>query len=124
MLLPPIHDTPVTRLANSIDTSSRQRRIVSEQVNASDVPTEKQTTLGVDSLLSSPRISAEISGMALNQIRSVRQAPSAVITENFLAARALSMPGYVQNTASVRAERISNLYADVPRFRNQIDILA
>ena len=31
---------------------------------------------------------------------------------------------YFEHTASSRAERISNLYADAPRFRNQPDILA
>ena len=53
-----------------------------------------------------------------------KQAPSAITSENFLAARAMMNPGYTHNAAQTNIVRISNLYRDVPRFRNEIDILA
>ena len=59
-----------------------------------------------------------------SQIRSARQAPSTIVTEQYLQARAASGPVYIQNVSATRTERISNLYADAPRFRNQLDILA
>ena len=53
-----------------------------------------------------------------------KQAPSAITSENFLAARAIMNPGYTHNAAQTNIARVSNLYRDVPRFRNEIDILA
>ena len=53
-----------------------------------------------------------------------KQAPSAITSENFLAARAIMNPGYTHNAAQTNIARVSNLYKDVPRFRNEIDILA
>ena len=88
------------------------------------MPVERQTKRYVEPTDSVSRIFSEQSGLQISQIRSARQAPSAVVTEQFLQARAAYSPGYVQNMAATRAERISNLYAEAPRFRNQIDILA
>ena len=53
-----------------------------------------------------------------------KQAPSAITSENFLAARAMMNPGYTHNAAQTNIARVSNLYRDVPRFRSEIDILA
>jgi len=33
-------------------------------------------------------------------------------------------PGFLHNVAQTNIARISNLYKDVPRFRNEVDILA
>jgi len=62
--------------------------------------------------------------LPISQIRSARQAPSTVLTEEYLKARSALGPVYIQNMSATRTERISNLYADAPRFRNQVDILA
>ena len=53
-----------------------------------------------------------------------KQAPSAIASENFLAARASMNPGFIHNVAQTNIARVSNLYKDVPRFRNEVDILA
>ena len=53
-----------------------------------------------------------------------KQAPSAITSENFLAAKVMMSPGHTHNAAQTNIARISNLYKDVPRFRNEIDILA
>jgi hypothetical protein len=34
------------------------------------------------------------------------------------------MPEFQQNIMATRIQRTSNLYAETPRFRNQLDILA
>ena len=125
MTLPIVQDTPITRLTRSIDSQPKSSLpTTTSVVTASDVPTERQTSLGVEALISTPHISAAMSGMQLNQIRSTRQAPSAVVTESFLAARAASAPVYIQNQSALKAERISNMFSEAPRFRNQVDLLA
>ena len=60
----------------------------------------------------------------LQQIYNPRHAPSAISSENFLAARALMSATFVHNIAMTKEARISNLYKDTPKFRDQIDILA
>ena len=59
----------------------------------------------------------------LQQVYNPRQAPSAISSENFLAARALMSATFVHNIAMTKEARISNLYKDAPKFRDQIDIL-
>ena len=124
MISPLLQERPVTRLTESQRTLSDALHQVTRPRDASSMPTSRQTTHGVEALLSTPRISAEISGMQLSQLRSNRQAPSAIVTEQFLAARILHAPGYMHHAASMKIEHISNLHTEAPRFRNQIDILA
>ncbi len=124
MISPLLQERPVTRLTESQRTLSDALSQVTRPRDASSMPTSRQTTQGVEALLETPRISAQLSGMPLSQIRSSRQAPSAIVTEQFLAARILHAPGYLHHAASTKTEHISNLYAETPRFRNHIDILA
>ena len=124
MISPLTQERPPTRLSKSQQTSSEVLSTQTRSYDASSVPTQRQTTQGVEALLEAPRIASQFSGLSLGQIRSSRQAPSSIVTEQFLASRISLSPAYIENTAATRAERISNLYADAPRFRNQIDILA
>jgi len=57
------------------------------------------------------------------RIYSPRQAPSAISSENFLAARATLSPGFVHNAAQTNMARVSNLYRETPRFHSEIDLL-
>ena len=57
-------------------------------------------------------------------ISSPRLAPSAISAEQALQARSLLTPEYQHNMLATRIARISNLHAETPRFRNQLDILA
>ena len=59
----------------------------------------------------------------LQRIYSPSSAPSAISSENFLAARALLSQGFVHNIAMTKQARISNLYKDAPEFREQLNIL-
>ena len=53
-----------------------------------------------------------------------RLAPSTVTAERALEARTLLGPQFQHNVMATRMARTSNLMADAPRFRNQLDILA
>jgi len=53
-----------------------------------------------------------------------RLAPSTVTTERALEARTMLAPQFQHNVMVTRMARTSNLMADAPRFRNQLDILA
>ena len=57
-------------------------------------------------------------------IFSPRLSPSTISTEQALASRSLFSPEFKHNVHQTRLERISNLFADAPRFSRQLEILA
>jgi hypothetical protein len=57
-------------------------------------------------------------------LRHPRQAPSAVSSEQFLSARSLLAPAFQHSVMATKIAHISNLHAEAPRFRDQVDILA
>jgi len=91
--------------------------------SASLMPTDRQTINGVEVMHPSATLPQNFQDMPHARIYHPKQAPSAISSENFLAARAALSPGFVQNAAQTNIARISNLYRDVPRFRNELDIL-
>ena len=91
--------------------------------SASLVPTPRQTINGVETTHPTARLVPDFTNMQHARIYSPRQAPSAVTSENFLAARASLSPGFVHNAAQSNIARISNMYRDAPRFRNEVDLL-
>ena len=124
MYVPMLHDAQPTRLATATNKSSKLAQPQDLAVSARLMPVERQTSRYVEAMEPISRIFSEHSGLPISQIRSNRQAPSTVVTEEYLRARAASSPVYIQNMSSTRTERISNSYADAPRFKNQIDIIA
>ena len=88
------------------------------------MPTLPQGTKTVAPSTQTFDLSKEFHGKPLQQIYNPRLAPSAISSENFLAARALMSATCVHNIAMTKDARISNLYKDAPKFRNHIDILA
>ena len=68
-------------------------------------------------------LSGEFHRKPLQRVYSPSSAPSAISSENFLAARALLSQGFVHNIAMTKQARISNLYKDAPEFREQLNIL-
>ena len=119
-----LHDPQPTRLSSASDVSSKILHRNTVDAGASLMPSERLTSGYIEPTKDVSRIFSEHSGLPISQIRSARQAPSTIVTEQYLQARAASGPVYIQNVSATRAERISNLYAEAPRFRNQIDILA
>ena len=124
MYVPMLHDAQPTRLAAATNRTTKAARPPALEDSARLMPVERQTNGYIEPAEPISRIFSEQSGLPISQIRSARQAPSAVVTEQYLQAKAASGPAYIQNVSATRTERISNLYADAPRFRNQIDILA
>ena len=88
------------------------------------MPTLPQGTKAVAPSAQPYDLAQEFSRKPLQQIYNPRQAPSAISSENFLAARALMSATFVHNIAMTKEARISNLYKDAPKFRDHIDILA
>ena len=119
-----LHDAQPTRLTSATERTSKSANSNAPSDSASLMPAERLTAGYIEPAKPISRIFSEHSGMPVSQIRSARQAPSTVVTEEYLKARASSGPVYIQNVGATRTERISNLYADAPRFKNQIDILA
>jgi hypothetical protein len=87
------------------------------------MPTLRQTVSGVEVIHPSSNLPQNYHAMPRARIYHPRQAPSAVMSENFLTARAALNPGFMQNVAQTNIARVSNLYRDIPEFKNELDIL-
>ena len=92
-------------------------------VGARTVPSDRQTAFGKTPAALAERMHQDYPQRPV-MISSPRLAPSALSAEQALSARALMMPEFQQNIMATRIQRTSNLYAETPRFRNQLDILA
>ena len=90
---------------------------------ASVVPTNRQTHSGVVAVPFTDKNKKDYQRRPMT-ISSPRLAPSTVSTERALEARSLLMPEFSHNVLATRMLRISNLHSEMPRFRNQLDILA
>ena len=90
---------------------------------ASVVPTNRQTHSGVLAVPFADRNKKDYQRRPMT-ISSPRLAPSTISTERALEARSLMMPEFSHNVLATRMLRISNLHSEMPRFRNQLDILA
>ena len=123
MLIPPQLDTSSAGIAKPVSGQANAVTTGSGVSSASLMPTTRQTINGVEASHPTSRSTPDFTHMQHARIYSPRQAPSAVTSENFLAARASLSPGFVHNAAQSNIARISNMYRDAPRFRNEIDIL-
>jgi hypothetical protein len=120
--------TPLTPVNASIPTAASMPAALGASVNSFDaniVPSGRQTMLGVTGKPASETLSRDYTRHPQPMIIShPRQAPSAVSSEQFLAARSLMAPTFQHNIMATKMARISNLHAEAPRFRDQIDLLA
>ena len=123
MISTPHIETPSSGSAKPMFTHAGAVTTGSGVSSASLMPTPRQTIKGIEAVHPPARTVPDFSNMQHARIYSPRQAPSAITSENFLAARASLSPGFVHNAAQSNIARISNMYRDVPRFRNEIDIL-
>ena len=92
--------------------------------SASLMPTARQIDAGIEVIHPGVALQKNFTDMPLARVYHPRQAPSAISSENYLAARAVLNPGFVHNMAHTNSARVSNLYTDIPRFRNDLDMLA
>jgi hypothetical protein len=123
MFTPLKSDTPSAGVIKPISGQTNAVITGSGVSSASLMPTPRQTINGVEAIHPTARSVPDYTDMQHARIYSPRQAPSAITSENFLAARASLSPGFVHNAAQSNIARISNMYRDAPRFRNEIDIL-
>ena len=92
-------------------------------VGANSVPNQRQTANGLLPVTHMNQ-SSPYHPQRQPMIASPRLAPSTISTEQALASRAQMAPEFRHNVMVTRMLRTSNLYSDMPRFRNQLDILA
>ena len=123
MYIPTNNELVPPRLPRPEKDSRQSASGSSTPVTASLVPTERQTTHGVDILHASNHLGSNYPNLPHARIYHPRQAPSAVLSENFLQARAGLNPGLIHNGLQTNIARVSNLYRDVPQFKNTLDIL-
>ena len=123
MYIPPHYDLVPPRLPRPEKSPSQSSSGSSTPMTASLMPTERQTINGVDILHASNHLGSNYPNMPHARIYHPRQAPSAVLSENFLQARAGLNPGLIHNGVQTNIARVSNLYKDVPQFKNTLDIL-
>ena len=92
---------------------------------ANIMPSDRQTILGLQGKSAPEAMTRDYTRQAQpTLIRHPRQAPSAISSEQFLAAKSLLGPKFQHNIMATKMARISNLHIEAPRFRDQIDILA
>ena len=92
-------------------------------IGANSVPNQRQTANGLLPVTQLDR-SDPYRPQRQPMISSPRLAPSTISTEQALASRVQMAPEFMHNVMATRMLRTSNMYADMPRFRNQLDILA
>ena len=92
-------------------------------IGANAVPNLRQTASGLLPVESTTTMQRQLPQQPM-MIASPRLAPSAVSAEQALLSRALLAPEFKQNIMATRMLRTSNLHSEMPRFRNQLDILA
>ena len=115
-LLPPKLSRPERSPGHSASGSTTS-------VSASLMPTERQSVNGVEVLHAGRKLEPNYPNLPHARIYNPKQSPSAISSENFLQARAALNPGYLHNMAQTNIARLSNLYRDVPQFKNELDIL-
>jgi len=115
-LLPPHLQRPERSLSQSASGSATP-------LSASLMPTERQSANGVEVLHAGSKLGPNYPNMPRARIYHPKQSPSAISSENFLQARAALNPGFMHNVAQTNIARVSNLYHDVPQFKNDLDIL-
>ncbi len=123
MFVPPHIDPMTPRLPRPEKGGEKSASSGAGTSTASSMPTERQTVNGVEVIYPGNALPLNYPNMPHARIYNPKQAPSAISSENFLAARAGLNPGFMHNAAQTNIERVSNLYKDMPQFENQLDIL-
>ena len=106
-----------------ISSSLADQTVIGQSTVAKGMPTSNVPSRAIVPASHSFDLSREFHKKPLQRVYNPRSAPSAISSENFLAARALLSQAFVHNIAMTKQARISNLYKDAPEFREQIDIL-
>lgn len=95
-----------------------------QPIFANSVPSQRQTAYGLEAVGVTQNQHRQMKRPPATVISHPRLAPSGVTSEQYVSARAALSPGFLHQMAATKIARISNLYADAPRFSAQVDILA
>jgi len=112
------------KLSGFVRERSASNTIIEQDISANAMPNFGVSVSEVTKINPARNILPETGRQSMARIFSSRGAPSAVSAEQFLKSRMSFSPEFVHNEASSRISRTSNLYAETPRFRNEIDLLA
>ena len=123
MFIPPLNELLPPQLPRPERSPGQGASGSASSVSASLMPSERQTVNGVEVMHAGSRLGPNYPNMPHARIYHPKQSPSAISSENFLQARAALNPGFVHNVAQTNIARVSNLYRDVPQFKNDLDIL-
>lgn len=124
MTILPTIDAQSTRLSTAINAVDNSLSNSAQISDATNVPSERQTSYGLINLGQVEKKRPENSSLNFSLIRSRKGAPSAITAESFLLARALLDEVYTHNMAAIKREYISNAHDDEPRFSNKLSISA
>ena len=126
MAMLPIADIISTSALPPTAPRPKSGQVVSGDISssASRMPTTRHIDAGIEVIHPGVALQKNFTDMPLARVYHPRQAPSAISSENYLAARAAMNPGFVHNMAHTNGARISNLYKEAPRFRNHLDLIA
>ena len=123
MFIPPNNELLPPRLPRPEKSPGQNASGSASPVSASLMPTERQSVNGVEVSHAGSKLGPNYPNIPHARIYHPKQSPSAISSENFLQARAALNPGFVHNAAQTNIARVSNLYRDVPQFKNDLDIL-
>ena len=98
--------------------------VFDEEMSANTMPIIDGAGTELTKIDPTSQILPEIGRHSMAHIRAPRGAPSSISAEHFLKSRISLSPEFIHNESASRIARTSNLYADTPRFRNEVDILA
>ena len=98
--------------------------VLDHVVTANIMPTVDIEGIATAKIDPTTRILPEIGRHSMTNIHAPRGAPSSISSESFLKSRASFSPEFIHNELNTRIARTSNLYAEAPRFRNDVDLLA
>lgn len=124
MVISPSIEPQATRLSNAINADDNSLSNSAQILDATNVPSERQTSYGLVNLGQVEKKRPENSSLNFSLIRSRRGAPSAVTAESYFLSRALLDEVYTHNMAAIKREYISNSLDDAPRFSHKLAISA
>ena len=124
MVITPTIETQSTRLSTAITAVDNSLSNSAQTSDATNVPSERQTSQGVVNLGQVEKKRPENSSLNFSLIRSRKGAPSAITAESFLLARAMLDEVYAHNMAAIKREYVSNILVDAPRYSHKLGISA
>ena len=124
MVISPTIEPQSTRLSTAINAVDNSLSNSAQMSDATNMPSERQTSHGVVNLGQVEKKRPENSSLNFSLIRSRKGAPSTITAESYLLSRAMLDEVYTHNMAAIKREYISNILEDAPRYSHKLGISA